>query len=408
MLWERWIPKSYLSKPSVCGVECVYDDKGIIFNFSILSIEKNKIESILNGQTNEISEVCIAAKKANAPVILSIVGKGIILKKILFSENDSLVINDLIKQHLPTINPNEFYVEFYKNDLNSGYLSVCRKEQLNDILTRFSNEKTESITIFLGPLSCNSLSVITSSCNHIFTSLNRIELSNGFIDSISPREISSESSALSLDGIKIEPSQMVSFASGFSYLTNQIKLDSNDSLINNLLNKHIEKLKIRVLLFTFIAITFIISSINSVLFFQKFEDNSSLDIELNLYESKHSQITQLLDNYQKKKSLIEQAGVFENKKLSVFADKIAASLPTEVVLRELYFNPEIGETDEDSLTNFQQNQLIIKGNCNKSLTLNEWVTLLKNQNFVKSVNLESFILNSQGYTPNFTLKIETE
>jgi Tfp pilus assembly protein PilN len=148
--------------------------------------------------------------------------------------------------------------------------------------------------------------------------------------------------------------------------------------------------------------------LNSVLFFQKYEENNALEVELNLYESKNNQITQLLESYQKKKNLIEQAGIFDNKKMSVFADKIAASLPNEILLRELYFNPEEGDTEEDSLTNFTENQLIIKGNCSKSLILNEWINILKSQSFVKNVNLETFIYNSEGYLPNFVLKVDTK
>ena len=106
--------------------------------------------------------------------------------------------------------------------------------------------------------------------------------------------------------------------------------------------------------------------------------------------------------------MIEQTGIFENKKLSVYADKIAASMPQDIVLRDLYFNPQTQETEEDSLVSFNANQLIIKGNCTKSLLLNEWVNVLKSQSYVKSVNLESFIFNSEGHLPNFILKLETK
>ena len=154
------------------------------------------------------------------------------------------------------------------------------------------------------------------------------------------------------------------------------------------------------------AFIFIVSALNSVLFFNIFEEHNQLEVELNLYESKNAKITELLSNYEKKKSLIEQAGIFENKKLSVFADKIGSSLPNEIVLKELYFNPEIGETEEDSLVNFNKNQLLIKGNCNKSYILNEWINVLKNQNFIKNVNLKNFIYNSSSHLPNFILEIE--
>jgi cytochrome b len=408
MWWERWIPKSYLTKSSVCGVECIFDDKGITFHYSVLQIKKNKIDVLESGTTTEVSDILKIAKKANAPIVLSVIGKGIITKKIVFSETDALQLSDLVKQHLQTINPNDFYIQFYKNDTQSGFLSVCRKEQIDELIKQFSTTKQECVNVFIGSLVCNALSSLTSSHNRIYTSINQLDLINGYIDTISLKTNTDESYSLTIGDLEIVSNQTISFASGFSYLTRQHNFIADDSAINNLLSKHTEKLKLRLLLLVFIAFIFVISAVNSMLFFQKFEENTTLEAELNLYESKNAQITQLLDNYQKKKSLIEQAGIFDNKKLSVYADKIGASLPEEIVLRELYFNPEIGETEEDSLMDFKEHQLIIKGNCNKSLILNEWVNVLKSQSFVKSVNLENFIFNSEGHLPNFVLKLETE
>ena len=407
MWWERWIPKSYLTKNAICGVECVFDDSGHSFNYAVLQIKKNKVEISQQGNTSDASEILKIAKKESAPITLAINGKGVIVKKIIFSENDSLQLKDLLQQHLPAIPFNEFYVQFYKNAENSGNISVCRKEMVNEAVAKFTENKAEVVNVFIGPLICNALSSITSNYNRLSTSIHQLEIVNGFVESVQSNA-SSEPVILEIDDVKVMPSQMVSFATGFSYLTQQTNFISDNPELNILPKQHVDKIKIRLLLFVLIAFLFVISGINSVLFFQKYENNSALEVELNLYESKNNQITELLDNYQKKKSLIEQAGIFDNKKMSVYADKIAASLPNDILLRELYFNPEEGETEEDSLTNFTENQLIIKGNCSKSLLLNDWINILKSQNFVKSVNLETFIYNSEGHLPNFVLKVDTQ
>lgn len=406
MWWERWIPKSYLTKNAVCGVECVFDETGVSYQYAVLQINKNKVEISQQGITTNISEIVSLAKKSSAPISLAINGKGVIVKKIIFSENDSLQLNDLMHQHLPAIPFNEFYIQFYKNGTNSGHIAVCRKEQINELIDGFTKDKIEIVNVFIGPLICNALSNLTSTYNRLSTSINHLELMNGFVESVQPIN-TNESVNLVIDDLKIAPTQTVSFAAGFGYLTQQTNYVSDNSEINILSKQHTEKLKTRLLLFVLIAVLFVISGINSVFFFQKFEENTALEVELNLYESKNNQITQLLDSYQKKKSLIEQAGIFDNKKMSVYADKIAASLPNDILLRELYFNPEEGETEEDSLMDFKQNQLIIKGNCTKSLLLNEWINVLKSQSFVKTVNLETFIYNSEGHLPNFVLKLDT-
>lgn len=384
----------------------MFGETGITYHYAVLQTRKNKIEIAKQGSTADLNEVLAAAKKQSAPLCLVLSGKGIMVKKILFSGNDTLELKDLMQQHLPAIQASEFYTQFYQNENGSGHIALCRKEQLNQLLSALG-PKAEPANVYIGPAVCNALAVITASYNRLTTSAQRLELSNGFLDESYPLG-DTDPVTLSIDGLSVPPAQLVAFAAGFAYLSRQEVYTTDNAEIERLPKEHAGKIKVRILLFFFIAVLFVISGVNSVLFFQKFEEHTALEVELNLYESKNSQITKLLEDYQKKKSLIEQAGVFDHKKISVYADKIAASLPQDIVLREMYFNPEDGEAEQDSLADFRQNELIIKGNCSKSLLLNDWVNVLKSQSFVKSVNLENYIFSSEGHLPNFVLKLKTE
>jgi Tfp pilus assembly protein PilN len=407
MLWERWIPGSYLIKSSVCSIECVFHENGLIFFYTLLQSKKNRLEITETGKFNNLADTITFVTKTKLPLLITVSGKGIITKKVMFSENDSLDLNEIVRQHLPSVSGTDFYVQFYKNSNSTGYLAICRKELINDLLKQLAETNAEIVNVFIGSLIANAISVLTSSYNRVYTSAFQLNLVNGEVDEVLPSGSENED-VLTFENISIAPPFLISFAAGFGYLTRQTNYSSNDITLAGLPNRHLEKNKIRVLLAACIIFIFLVSVVNSVFFFRKFEESDTLGVELNLYESKNSQITQLLESYQKKENLIEQTGIFENKRLSVYADKLAASLPGDVVLRELYFNPEVGETEEDSLISFQADMLIIKGNCNKSLLLNEWVNVLKSQAFVKSVNLESFIYNSEGYLPNFILKLETK
>ncbi|MBL7932786.1 MAG: hypothetical protein JNL60_12830 [Bacteroidia bacterium] len=128
-----------------------------------------------------------------------------------------------------------------------------------------------------------------------------------------------------------------------------------------------------------------------------------------VYQGKYEQVNQLLSDYQKNKDLIENAGVLGKNSLSEYADKIGKTLPDEVVLTELYFNPKQDKDEtEDSLVTFQNKQLILRGNCGKSFIVNEWLSVLKMQKFIRDVNLEKFVYNNNGVAPNFEIKLKTE
>jgi Tfp pilus assembly protein PilN len=405
MWWERWIPKSYLTKNVIIGVECLFNETGVIFNYVILQSKKCSVQISEQGTTSDVKEIIRLAKKWSSPITLTVCGTGVIFKKIIFSENDSLELKDLLNQYFSALPSNEFFIQFFKNEINSGHIAVCRKEQINQLISQFSLEKTEIVNIHIGPLICNAISTLSSEYNNIDTSIYTLDLEVGFIEKITPK-VNPEIIDLEMGGIKINTNTLIAFASGFDYLSHQNTYQSENEEIINLPKLHVEKNKIRFLLFTIITTLFLICGVNSVLFFQKFEENNALEGELNLYQYKNNQITELLESYQKKKSLIEQAGIFDNKKMAVYADKIASTLPEEIILRELNFNPEKGDTEADSLMDFNENLLIIKGNCNKSLLLNDWINILKSQNFIKTVNLETFTYNSEGYLPNFILKVD--
>ena len=91
MWWERWIPKLYLTKSNICGVECIYSETGISFNYAVLNIKKNKVEVSVQGTTTDAKEILTLAKKLSAVVSLAIVGKGVITKKIIFKSNPRVI-----------------------------------------------------------------------------------------------------------------------------------------------------------------------------------------------------------------------------------------------------------------------------------------------------------------------------
>lgn len=405
MFWERWIPESALTKSSVIGIECIVGDN-TLYRYTLLSKKKSQVEIIQSGIVNQVNELFPLAKKHSAPFSLVVTGKGIITKRIIFSANDTLDVPALIQQHLPAINANEFYVQFYKNANNTGHLAICRKVVIDDVLSQLTASGHECVNVYISPCVVNAIAAVAKDYNRLTTGDSELELVNGEVDAIKPK--SEERLQLQIENLSISDEQVLCFAAGFAYFTRQTVFETNDLQMISMPQKHLEKLKLRVLVMSLIAVVFVISAINSVLYFQRFEQNSALDLELGLYESKNAKITELLESYQKKKSLIEEAGILENKRLALYADKIAASLPQDIVLRELYFNPQEGDAEEDSMLVFSSGGLIIKGNCNKSLLLNEWINVLKSQQFVKSVNLENFIFNSEGHQPNFLLKLETK
>lgn len=408
MWWERLIPRSYLYKQSVFGIECIYDDSNINFNVVILYTKKNNLVISEKHSGIDINTLQTIYKKHKYPAIISVSGKGIISKKVIYSSSEVEDLQEFIQQNLPAISKEEFYVQLFKGNNESGFLTTCRKHQIDELIQKLKGAQVEIFDVYIGPMTLLAIHDLLKNHKAASSSLYQFDLNEGFIDNVSTAK--EQSTTLNrIENLEIENAYLLPFSAAFSYLTQKNIYDSLNTELSDLKSKIIEQLKIKFLIGSSVAFLFILSAINSVLFFNKYEESSEIETKLNLYESKNKQIATLLENYQKKKSLIEQAGILENKKISLFADKIASTLPQEIVLTELYFNPTENEENTDSLLKFKENCILIKGNCSKSILLNDWINVLKNQNFIQTVNLENYIYNSSDVTlPNFTIKIDTK
>lgn len=410
MFWDKWIPKKYLVKSTVCGLEVVFTDSGHKLFYSILKKQKNKLEVVSSGTCNALSELPQSLKKDKIPLIVNVTGKGVILKKTNFNTESELISTEFLQQQLPAINPDDFYIQALKQNNATCFISVIRKKQCDELLKETSDNKLEVADVLIGTGAIVSINNLIAGYNYVYAGDNKVELLNGHVESISNvNNDLGEKADIEVDGLRIAPNESLAFSVAFGYITGQSIYSSKDVNLTNYKFRHLEKNKIKTVIYFFVILAFASCLINFFFFSNYFSGNNKLQSELDVYQGKYEQINELLADYEKKKGLIEQTGLLENNTLSKYSDRIASTIPDEVVLTEFYLNPQIIDmSGEDSLMNFQKNTIILRGNCHKSLTINEWVNVLKTQNFIRDVNLEKFSFNNEGNQPNFEIKIMTE
>lgn len=408
MFWDAWIPAKYLVKSQVAALEFCFGNAQVNLYYALLKNKNNKVELTEQSQLRDVTELPAHLQKNKIPLVLVLNGKGVVLKKINLASTTALSVEELIRENLPAINTADFYIQVYKQE-QSGFIAFCRRDLLDKTLQQLKTLKHELATINLGAPAALGLQPVWANLNTLHTSSHRIEISNNQLDDIIAYEETTEPQKLLIDGISFSSNHSLAFAAGLAYLMQRKLWQSNNPQLENILLRHIEKNKFRVMLVLFVALAFVLA-VGNVLFYTNYYDkNNQLESELNIYQGKYEKINQLLGEYQKNKNLIEGAGVLNKNKLSEYADKIGESLPDEVVLSDLYFNPlRQDEEHPDSLITFDTKHLIIKGNCSKSMIVNEWLSILKMKDFVKSASLEKFMYNSDGLLPNFEVKLVTE
>lgn len=408
MFWDKWIPVKYLVKSEICAVEACYTDNGVIYYYTHLKNKNNKLELAGSGSSKDELVLPPIIEKNKIPLILIINGKGVILKKVTLGENSNPDFEDIIRRSLPAVNTADFYVQIYKQSDSSAFIALCRKEQPDQNIELIRNKKHDLAAVLVGAPAIIGLKPLWTSYNAIPTTLHLAELSNNELDTISSNA-PSHSETIKIDDLVIPFEHTLGMAAGLSYLVQNPIAESSDAAIISIETHHREKNKFRFLMIGAVAIAFVLAIGNVIFYTNYFDKNNKLETELSVYQGKYEQINELLNDYQKNKNLIENAGVLNKNKLSEYGDKIAKTIPDEIVLSELYFNPKKeSDESEDSLLTFETGHLVLKGNCSKSFIINEWVNVLKMQKFIKNVNLEKFTYNNEGLLPNFEIRLVTE
>lgn len=407
MFWDKWIPAKYAVKSEVCAVEISFSEEGKVYHVSHLRNKDKKLELVGTSTSSELN-LPKSIVKNKVPLIIIVNGKGVIQKKITFSENNKSTLEEIVRENLPAIHAEEFFIDLYRQENGVGYLSLCRKDHIDALLFEFRKNNYEIAAVFLGSPSVIGLQPLWGSFNSIATSLHQVELTNNYLDTLSPK-IASPEELIQIEDLSFHPRHTLGFATSLSYFMQHDIKESNALQIQELPQRHAEKNKFKFLMAAAVCIAFVVAIINVLFYTSFFDQNNKLETELSVYQGKYEQINKLLEDYQKNKSLIEGAGVLNGNKLSEYADRIGKTIPDEVTLGDLYFNPKNEDEDsEDSLVTFKTKSLILKGNCSKSFIVNEWINVLKMQKFIKDVSLEKFVYNNQGMLPNFEIKLVTE
>ncbi|MGZ3883523.1 MAG: hypothetical protein ACXVPQ_11695 [Bacteroidia bacterium] len=408
MLWEKLLPEKLLKPSSVCGLELVFSESGISCIYTSLKLSSGKLTLQSHGSCDTLEALPAELKKNKLSLVLCLSGKGIILKKINLPK-DGYTLEECMSANFPAINTAEFYIQLYPQSDNTAYLSLLRKEQLDAVLAALSRAGYEIAEVLIGPAFISDVKPVTEQYNSLGTFAYSIRLSNECVEELAPLQAEAcEGKIITVADLSLPAANSLGFGAGFLYLAGIQRQLNHDRHLTLFRIQSLEKSKVKVLAGGLISILFLACLLNFLLFSHYFSANAKLDSELNIYEGKYQQLNQLLSDYEKKKNLIEQAGILNNSPIAKHADMIAAVIPADVVLSDWCFYPAKKGGEEDSLQSFHTNFISIKGVCNKSLVINDWMNVLKAQNFIKEVNLEKFSYSSEGTSPNFEINIETQ
>lgn len=396
--------KDLIKGDSVAGVEVEMLQDGFRWSYAILKKKKGKLNIISSGfELNDLEEIksCI---NAHLPICLSITGKGVITKKVALSENENE--NSLLHKALPNANPEDFYLQKTEIENNHALVSIVRMAVLDEILSQFKNIGYFVVGISFGPLALTEIvSLISlsdpesSKFNGHNLLMNKGEIHDYFF------EKKNESVRVDIAGESIDERCAIAFVSAFSYFVAQNEI-SNVPEVKRQQNEYKHKRMFHIAGWAILIFFFTTLLVNFFMYSHFNNQAAKLKLKVDKNKDDLASIATLQNDLLLKQKLLDRLGLLESSKISFFSDRISSDLPKEIHLSEMFIHPvEKNINAGKKEFNFLTKTINISGECKKSTDLNEWVKLLMEKDWIKTVTVVNYSQENSSESGIFQLQI---
>ena len=382
------------------SVEIVINsEKERIYNFVLVKYINNKIK-ILEKQPEltNFNELLKFLKK-KYPVIITLNGKGILIKKI--AVNSKLKNEEIFRQVFPNAKLDDFYIQKFILNENNVIATIVRKTVIEKILKEFDGYFI--IDINLGFLSIEHiLDVLSLSSKKLSINDFRITIENNHIVDFQPIKFKRKEQNFFLEEEEIDEDLLIPFSAAVK--SGILKISSTDSfglVINRKEFKYFNFYKIigwAVLLFCFIILF-----VNFLIFDALNNKNNELVAKVSSFNELINNHSDLKEELLKKEKIINDLGLRYTIRTSYIADRISYSLPGSIKLNILKVFPPVKENRKKII--FDRRKIKISGITKSPVILNEWMYKLRKLEWVEDLTLNDYNYNDKEYNANFGLII---
>jgi len=342
---------------------------------------------------------------AKSIISLNFSGKGILQKRI---DKTEIVDQNVFSKILPNAKSEDFYVQNFISGEYS-FVSVIRKSEADKWLNQLRELTFQPLLLSLGVFPVeNIIPQLNIYEPEVILGGYQIQRNEkGEWLDIKPVEAASPY-AFKLGSEKIEERLLIAYAAAFQLVMigqlDPISADAED--LNKALQSRLaeQKLKVRgavvlIIIFTLLLGNFIaLSWLNA--------SNTELTRQVGKYAENNNNEQEISDRIREKEALLHTLGWDGGINKSILIDQVSSLLPSEVTLREILVNPvDITGSRIQKAIVFSDRKIIITGNSEKIIPVNEWIARIKTRTWVKNIQLENFAYNNELSTGQFIISI---
>lgn len=365
----------------------IYQDANME-NYEVLSLKKeNNTLRVLKTETTKDKNRIITLIDVKKPVLLLINGKGVLNKKIDFS-NES----DLAWQK--NIDYDSIFHTSYKTE-KALFISFCRKNILEEWLVSFQENKISVIDFYVGNFTVSILKEQLSQSN-IFSNSTELVYDENELFDFKKNDIISQSNYLIAEE-KLNVFTLPIYATGVDFFIKSVKITKSELGNANIEDQLYKKA------FNILGITILIGFLSLLLIsYFGIQYYSSKNAELNIqnvYSNKaYLQIVDLENQKKDKEVIIKDIGLLSNKFLTYYDYELLKSIPNEISLSNINVNPIKSEIKNNNKIELSAGLIEIEGITVDETAFNNWLKKIKEFDWVDKFEIESLKKDKRNNT----------
>lgn len=361
------------------GVHCfINTDGSVVYDVVIVKAQSNNKHIVIkNKQLFSVEEVVKATQKL--PILVSLDGKGILHKKTRIFEE-----SDYIGQVFPGISINQFCIQEYRSGFGEIFLSVCRSDQLELILSDFQKSGVFIVNVLLGPFSLESIEIE----NGFYSGRNSITFTEGRVTGI--ERSNEEPQSLTFSQSVLMGDSVIAYSNAVSYFNAISNIKISGIEINSLKKNYIFEKSFRLGTAVSLLLIFVILAINFYYFNFFKKQQEELDFKLKYSSELSRKLENLGAEYQLKEQLIKKSGILDKTRVSFYLDQLLQIMPNNIKLRSINYQPIGHKVKENEEIGYETKIITILGVAESGVAVNNWLRSITSLSWVIANSLEKY------------------
>ena len=388
------------------AVEFTFDNEGNeCINYLKLNEKKNELIVVESTSFSKAEELLEFVKDSFVPTCIVFNNKNVITKLVSLNLNRK---GDVVHSVFPNINTNDFFYEVYKGKEND-LVSIVRKEYVTKTLKLFEGTKIHVTAFYLGNGILKNISSYISK-ETIYSSNSKIKFKNNEFINIEENKESNEdydNEDYDVNGVALSSMNLLTFSAILYFFFNSvITIESNkEAYVTALKENYIKRRMFSKGLILSLGFLFFTFLINFLFFSHYTTEIQNIDVELSSLKDNKEFIEELKEKREGKAALINNFNLVLESKISWYVDEIAYSVPENILLKEITFQPLKNNIKREKEILYKENVFVVEGEAIDSYEISKWVDVLAKFNWVDDVIVND-LENKTTQKNSFTLFIK--